>query len=203
MTNPDSVLKSRDITLPTKVHIVTALVFPVVMYRCELDHKEGWAPKNWSFQIVLEKTLESLVKAMVFPVVVYGCESWTVKKAERRRIVAFELWCWRRLESPSDSQPVHPKGDQSWLFIGRSDAEAETPILWPLDATSWLTGKYPDAVKDWRQKEKATTKDETVRQHYRLNGREYEQTLGDSGGQRSLVCRSPWGVRGLHNLATE
>ena len=93
----DSVLKSRDITLPTKVHIVTALVFPVVMYRCELDHKEGWAPKNWSFQTVLEKTLESLGKAMVFPVVTYGCESWTIKKAEWGRIDAFELWCWRRL----------------------------------------------------------------------------------------------------------
>ena len=72
---------------------------------------------------------------MVFPVVIYGCESWTVKKAERRRIDAFELWCWREsLESPLDYkeiQPVHPKGDQSWVFIGRTDAEAETPILWP------------------------------------------------------------------------
>ena len=75
-----------------------------------------------------------LVKDMVFPVVMYGCESGTVKKAERRKIDAFELWCWRRLESPLDCkeiQPVHPKGDQSWVFIGRMDAEAETPILWP------------------------------------------------------------------------
>ena len=95
MTNLDSILKSRDITLPTKVR---------------------------------------LVKAMVFPVVVYGCESWTVKKAEHRRIDAFELWCWRRLESPLDCkeiQSVHPKGDQFWVFIGRTYAEAETPILWP------------------------------------------------------------------------
>ena len=95
MTNLDSILKSRDITLPTKVR---------------------------------------LVKAMVFPAVMYGCESWTVKKAECRRIDAFELWCWRRLESPLDCkeiQPVQPKGDQSWMFIGRTDAEAETPILWP------------------------------------------------------------------------
>ena len=95
MTNLDSILKSRHITLPTKVR---------------------------------------LVKAMVYPVVMYGYESWTVKKAERRRINAFELWCWRRLESPLDCkeiQPVHPKGDKSWVFIGRSDAEAETPILWP------------------------------------------------------------------------
>ena len=100
MTNLDSILKSRDITLPTKV---------------------------------------CLVKVMVFPVVKYGCESWTVKKAERRRTDAFELWCWRTLESPLDCmgiQSVHPKGDQSWVFIGRTDAEAETPILWSSDEKS-------------------------------------------------------------------
>ena len=95
MTNLDSILKSRDITLPTKVR---------------------------------------LVKAMVFPVVMYGCESWTVKKAENQRIDAFVLWCWRRLLSPLDCkeiQPVHPEGDSSWVFIGRTDAEAETPVLGP------------------------------------------------------------------------
>ena len=78
-----------------------------------------------------------IVRAMVFPVVMYGREGWTIKKAERRRIDAFELWCWRSLESPLDCKevkPVHPKGDQSWVFIGRSDAEAETPILWPPNA---------------------------------------------------------------------
>ena len=83
-----------------------------------------------------------LVKAMVFPVVMYGCESWTVKKAESRRTDAFELWCWRRLlKSPLDCkevQPVHFKGDQSWMFIGRTDVEAETPILWPPDEKSCL-----------------------------------------------------------------
>ena len=87
---------------------------------------------------------------MVFPAVMYGCESWTVKKAERQRIDAFELRCWRRLESPLDCkeiQPVHPKGDQSWVFIGRTDVEAETPILWPPDAKSWLIWKDPDAGK--------------------------------------------------------
>ena len=95
MTNLDSVFKSRDITLPTKVR---------------------------------------LVKAMVFPVVMYGCESWTVKKAECRRTDAFEVWCWRRLESPLDCkeiQPVHSEGDQPWVFFGRNDAKAETPVLWP------------------------------------------------------------------------
>ena len=95
MTYLDSIFKSRDITLPTKV---------------------------------------CLVKAMVFPVVMYGCESWTVKKAEHRRIDAFELWCWRRLESPLDCkeiQPVHSEGDQPWDFFGRNDAKAESPVLWP------------------------------------------------------------------------
>ena len=88
---------------------------------------------------IILPTEARIVKAMVFPVVMYGCESWTIKKAECRRIDAFELRCWRRLESPLDFkeiQSVHPKGDQSWVFIGRTDAEAETPILWPPDAKS-------------------------------------------------------------------
>ena len=133
MTNLDSILKSRDITLQTKV---------------------------------------CLVKAMVFPVVMYGCESWTVKKAEKN-------WCFwtvvleKTLESPLDCkeiQLVHPRGDQSWVFIGRTDVEAETPILWPPDVKSWLTGKDPDAGKDWGQEEKGMTEDEMVGWHYWLNG---------------------------------
>ena len=99
----------------------------------------------------------------VFSVVMYGCESWTIKKAERQRIDAFELWCFRRLfESPLDCkeiQSVHPKGYQSWVFIGRTDVEAETLILWPSDAKSWLIWKDPDAGKDWRQEEKGTIED--------------------------------------------
>ena len=85
-----------------------------------------------------------IMRAMVFPVVMYGCKSWITKKAECRRIVAFELWSWRRLLSPLDwkeIQPVYPIGNQSWIFIERTDAEGETPILWPPDAKSWLTGK--------------------------------------------------------------
>ena len=95
MANLDSILKSRDITLPTNVHLIKALLFPVAMY---------------------------------------GCENWTVKKAEHRRIDAFGLWCWRRLESPLDCkeiQPVHCEGDQPWDFFGKNDATAETPVLWP------------------------------------------------------------------------
>ena len=112
MTNLDSILKSRDITFPTKV---------------------------------------CLVKVMVFPVVMYGCEIWTIKKAEHWKVDAFELWCWRRLlKSPLDYkeiQPVHPKEDQSWIFIGRTDVEAETPILWSPNAKSWLIWKDPHAGK--------------------------------------------------------
>ena len=113
-----------------------------------------------------------------FPVVMYGCESWTIKKAECRRIDAFELWCWRRktLESPLDcrDQPVHPKGNQSWIFIGRTNSEAETPILWPPDEKNWLIWKDPDAGKDWGQEKKGMTEDEMVGWHHWLNGHEFE-----------------------------
>ena len=138
MTNLDSILKSRDIILSTKVR---------------------------------------LVKAMVFPVVIYGLESWTIKKAEHRWIDAFELWCWEKtLEGPLDckeTQPVHPRGDQSWMFIGRTDVEAETPIFWPPDVKSWLIWKDPDAGKDWGQEERGMTEDEMVGWHHWLNGHEF------------------------------
>ena len=124
----------------------------------------------------------------------YGCESWTIKKVEHWRIDAFELWYWRRLLSPLDCkeiQPVNPKGNQSWMFIGRTEVEAETPIVWPSDVKSWLIGKDPDAGKDWRQ-EKGTSEDEMVGWHHWLNGHELEQAPGDGDGQGSLCC-SPWG----------
>ena len=136
MTSLDSILKSRDITLPTKIQ----------------------------------------VKAMVFPVVMSGRQSWTMKKAEHQRIDAFELWCWRRLlRVPWTSR----RSNQSILkeintaFIGRTDAEAETPTLWPPDMKSWLIGKDPDAGKDWGQEEKGTTEDEIAGWHHRLNGHEF------------------------------
>ena len=90
-------------------------------------------------------------------------------------------------------QPVHPKGNQSWLFIGRTDGEAETPILWPPDAKNWLIWKDSDAGKDWRWEEKGMTVNETVGWHHRLNGHEFEQTLGAADGHRGLGCCSPWG----------
>ena len=137
------------------------------------------------------------VKAMVFPVVMYGCESWTVKKAECRRIDAFELWCWRRLLSPLDCneiQPVHSEGDQPWVFLGRNDAKAETPVLWPPHAKSWLIGKDSDAERYWGQEVKGTMEDEMAGWHHRLDGREFEWTPGDGDGQRGLPgMRDSWG----------
>ena len=138
MTNLDSILKSRDITLLMKVQLVKAMVFPVVMYGCEFDYKEGWAPKNWCFwTTVLEKTLESPLDT-------------------------------------KEIQPVHPKGNQSWIFIRRIDAEAETPILWPPDAESWLIWNDPDVGKDWGQEEKGMTEDEMVGRYHQLDGHEFE-----------------------------
>ena len=142
------------------VHLVKAMVFPVVRYGYESwDWKEGWVPKNWHF--------------------------WTV---------VFE----RTLESPLDCkeiQPVHPKGNQSWIFIWRTYAEAETPILWPLDVKNWLTRKDPETGKDWRQEEKGTTEDEMVGWHHQLNGHEFEQALRVRDGQGHLACCSCWGLK--------
>ena len=135
---------------------------------------------------------------MVFLVVMYGCESWIIKKAECRRIDAFELWCWKRLLSPLDCreiQPVHHKGDQSWIFIGRTDIEAETPILWPPNGKNGLIRKDPDAGKDWRWEEKGTIEDEMVGWHHKFDGHELEQALGFRDGQGRLACCSPWGCR--------
>ena len=128
------------------------------------------------FKIFGYKAQVCLVKALVFPVVMYGFESWTVKKNERQRIDAFELWCWRRLLRvpwTAEIQPFHSKGDQSWVFIGRTDAKTETPILWPPHVKSWLIWKDPDAVRDWGQEDKGTTEDEMAGWHHRLNGHEF------------------------------
>ena len=117
-------------------------------------------------------------------------ESWALKN-----------WCFwtvvqKTLDSPLDSkeiQPVHPKGNQSWLFIGRTDAEAETPILWPPDVKNLPTWKNPDAGKDWKQEKKGMTEDEMVRWHHQLNGHEFDYAQGVGDGQGSLACCSPWG----------
>ena len=149
----DSILKSKDITLPTICQHIKKQIYYFAnkgpsnpgygfssshVWMWQLDYKESWAPKNWCFwTVVLEKTLES------------------------------PLDC-------KEIQPVHPKGDQSWVFIGRTDAEAETPILWPPDAKNWLIWKDPDTGRDWRREEKGTTEDEMVGGHHWLNGHEFE-----------------------------
>ena len=133
----------------------------------ELDHKEGWAPKNWCFQIVvLEKTLEGPLDF-------------------------------------KEIKPVNLKGDQPWIFIGRTDAEVEAPILWLPDAKSQLIGKDPDSGKDWRQKAEEAAEDEMVREHHQLNGHEFGQTPGDRRTEETGVLQSVRLQRVRHNLVTE
>jgi len=154
MTNLDNILKNRDITLLTN---------------------------------------NPIVKAMVFPVVMYGCGHVWMWELEHKASQALQNWCFwtvvleKTLESPlgcKEIQLVHPKGNPSWIFIGRTDPEAETPILWPLDSKNWLIWKDPDAGKEWRQR---------MRWHHRLDGQEFEQALGVGDGQGSLARCSPWG----------
>ena len=160
MTNLDSILRSRDVTLPTNVHLVKALVFPVVMYGLwEFDYKESWVLKNWFFwNVVLEKTLESPLECKI--------------------------------------KPVHLKGNHSWVFIGRTDPEAETPILWPPDAKNshW---KRPWCWERWRQEEKGTIEDEMIGWHHRFNGHEFVQpprawTTGKPGVLSAIGSQSDW-----------
>ena len=158
MTNLDSILKSRDITLPTKAH---------------------------------------LVKAMVFPVVMYGCESWTVKKAEHRRIDAFQLWCWKRLlrvpwtERRSNQcilKEISPGCSLEGLML-----KLKLQYFWLPDAKSWLIGKDSDAGRDWGQEEKRMTEDEMVGWHHRLDGHRFGWTLGVGKGQGTMACCGSWG----------
>ena len=159
MPNLDSILKSRDVTLPTKVHIVKTMVFPVVMCRCE---------------------------------------SWTIKKCEHRRTDAFPtLWCWRRLlrvpwTARRSNQSILKEISPKYIFIGRTDVEAETPILWPPHPKNWLTGKDPEAGKDWGQEEKGMTQDEMAGSHLCLNGRKSGWTPVVGDGQGGLACCDSW-----------
>ena len=122
---------------------------------------------------------------MAFSVVMYGCESWTIKKAELKDWCFWTVVLEKTLESPlncKEIQPVHPKGNQSCIFIRMTDAEAEAPILWPPDVKNWRLRKDPDAGKDWRQKERETTEDETDEWHHQIYGHKFEQALGVGDG---------------------
>ena len=168
MTNLDSILKRRDITLPTKV---------------------------------------PLVKAMVFPVVMYGCESWTIKKAERRRIDAFELRYWRSLlrvpwTARRSNQSILKEISLGCSLLGLM-LKLKLPIFWPLDAKSWLIWKDPDPGKDWRQEEKGTTEDEMVGWHHQHNGHGFGWTPGVGDGQGGLVCCDSWGRKESDTKWTE
>ena len=166
MTNLDSILKSRDITLPPKVHPVKAMAFPLWLFTWSITsrdmwksyHKESWVPKNWCFwTMVLDKTFESPLDY-------------------------------------KEIKPVHPKGNHPWIFTGRTDAEAKTPIIWPSDVKNWLIWKDDDGDgKDWRWEENGMTEDEMAGWHHRLSGHEFEWTLGVGVGQGGLVCCSPRG----------
>ena len=166
MTNLDSIFKSRDITLPTKVR---------------------------------------LVKAMVFPVVMYGCESWTIKKAKRQRIDAFELWCWRRLlrvpwtarrSNQSIIKEISPGCSLEGLML-----KLKFQYFGHLMVKSWLIWKDPDAGKDWGQEEKGTTEDEMVGWYHRLNGRGFGWTPGVGDGQGDLGCSSSWVTKSQTQLS--
>ena len=162
MASLDSILKSRDITLPTKVHII---------------------------------------KAMGFPVVMYGCESWTIKKAERQSIHAFELWCWRRLlrvpwtarrSNQSILKEISPEYSLEGLVL-KLKLQYFGHLMWSTDSFE----KTLTLGKRWRREEKGTTEDEMVGWHHRLDGYEFEQTLGVGDGQGGLACCSPWGHKAL------
>ena len=152
MTNLDSILKNRDITLPTKV---------------------------------------CMVKAMVFPVVMYGCEIWSIKRLSTEELMLSNYGAGEDSGEPLDSKEiksVNPKGNQPWIFIERTDAEAEALIILPPDVKSQLIGKDPDAGKDWRQEEKGMTEDEMAGWHHWLDEHEIEQAPGVDDGQGSLAC---------------
>ena len=259
MSNLDSIWKSRDITLSTKVCLVKAMVFPVVMYGCEswtvkkaecrIDAFELWCWKRllrvpWTAkrpnQSILKEispgcSLEGLMlklKLQYFGHLMRRADSlektlmlgktegrWIRRWQRMRWLIGItdsmemslgnsRSWWWTgrpgMLRFMGSQRVRHDwatelKRNQSWIFIGRTDVEAEAPILWPPDAKYWLIGKDPDAGRDWRLEEKGTTEDEMAV----LDGHEFEQALGVGDGQGSLVCCSSWGCRVRHNWATE
>jgi len=212
MTNLDSIFKSRDITLPTKVLLVKVKVKSLchvwlfvtpwtVAYHAPqsmvFSRQEYWS--GLPFPSPPSSQGYGFSSGHVWMWELDWEEGWVPKN-----------WCFwtvvleKTLESPldcKDIQPVHPKGDQSWVFIGRTDAKAETPILWPPDAKSWLIGKDPDSGKDWGQEEKGTTEDEMAGWHHRHNGHGFRWTLGVGDGHGGLVCCGSWGPKSQTRLS--
>ena len=235
MTNLDNILKSRNLTLLTKVHIVKVMVFPVVVYRCD-----SWTIKKAECQRKKVKSLSHVWLFATLWTVAYQaspsmgfsrqeywsgchfllqgifltqgsnpglphCRQTLSSEPPGKYLSAKELVLlncgagedsWEPLGQQGD-KPVNPKGNQPWIFIKRIGTKVEVSIFWPLDAKSQLIGKDPDSGKDWGQEEKTMTKDEMVRWHHWLNVQEFEQTPGDSEGQGSLACCSPWGHKEL------
>ena len=169
MTNLDSILKSRDITLPTKVHPSQSYGFSNShIWMWEMNYKENWVPKNWCFwTVVLEKSLENPLDF-------------------------------------KEIKPVNPKGNQFWIFIGRTDAQAKALRLQPPDVKSWLIWKDPNTGKEWRQEKKGMTEDEMIGWHHRLDGHEFEQAGGVGDGLGNLVCWQSMGSqRAGHDWVTK
>ena len=181
--NLDSVLKSRAITLPTKLCIVKAMIFPVVMYGCEC-----WTIGRLSTEELVLSNYDALESFMRV--------SWTAKRSNQSILKEFH----ESFMDCKEIQPVHPKRNQSWICIGRTDAEAEAPVLWPRDARSQLFGKDTDAGKDWGQEVKGAIGWDGRRDH-RCSGHESEETQGDSEGQGSLACYSSWVAKSWTGLS--
>ena len=178
-------------------------IYPRFVSQLSLSYSQAYTMSYFYFEFY--SIIFCMVKAMVFPVVMYWCVSWTHKEGWTPK-----NWCFltvvlkKTLESPLDSKeikPVNPKGNQPWIFIGRTDAEAEGPVLWPPDVKSWLFGKDPDAGKNWRQEEKWVTEDEMIGCLHWLSAHEFEQILGDRTGKPGVACCSPRVIKSQTQLS--
>ena len=206
MANLDSIFKSRDITLPTKVCLVKANPNPL-QCSCLENPREGGAWWVAVYGVAQSRTrLKWLSGSSSSQDYGFSSSHVWMWELDCEESWVPKNWCFwtvvleKTLESPLDCkkiQPVYSKGDQSWVFFGRNDAKAETPVLWPPDAKSWFIGKDSDAGRDWGPEEKGMTEDELAGWHHRLDGHEFEWTPWVGDGQGGLVCCSSWGCKEL------